>query len=72
MTFTIYDSITREVACLFDTDDMEFYPYGRFAIKEYSDGTQPVVSIYSDGTTLLEDDSIMLLPEYFEEENNDI
>lgn len=72
MIFTVYDPITRELACIFDTDDGEFYPYGRFVVKEYPDDTRPVVSIYSDGTTLLEDDSIMLLPEYFEEDKNDI
>ena len=73
MIFVIYDPITKEVACTYDELNDELTNYGRFDVKEYVDGVIPSVDIYDDGTTLLVESSVILMPEYFNDdyENED-
>ena len=68
MKFVVYDPVTKEVACTYDELNDELNCFGRFDIKEYVDGVEPSVDIYDDGTTLLVDNCVILMPEYFDED----
>ena len=71
MIFVIYDPITKEVACTYDELNDELNCFGRFDIKEYFDGVEPSVDVYDDGTTLLVESSVILMPEYFNDDYED-
>ena len=68
MKFVVYDPVTKEVACTYDELNDELNCFGRFDIKEYVDGVEPSVDIYDDETTLLVDNCVILMPEYFDED----
>ncbi len=71
MKFVVYDPVTKEIACTYDELNDELDCFGRFDIKEYVDGVIPSVDVYDDGTTLLIDNTVILMPKYFDDNEYD-
>jgi len=67
MKFVIHDYITKEVSAIYDTETFEIQTFGRFEVSQYGDGSEPIVDLFDDGTTILVEGNFIMYPEYLDD-----
>lgn len=67
MNYIIYNSKTKEVACIYDDTTDNFDTFGNYTIKPFDDEVVPILDVYDDGTVEIVENVVMMFPEYFDD-----